>query len=1480
MSKRGMESQGGGERYGHHGDQGGPDDGPVDRPMMATAAQIAQRRIKEAKRKTPRGSRAGSPAVTVTGQGATGTNPFQSFQPPPSANTFSFSVPGAPVPPFSKPVPQQNGSMSAANQPNGTLSFGGFGNTQVNGAPSLGSNNTQSQTNGFTSFNFGAQTQPNTASTPSTSFSFGQSATTSQEQPKQNGFNPSTTSVFGGRDGLQAQQPQTNGEIPKPNPFAGVFGSQAQTNSAAPAVGPGMFGSTPAPSASAAPAQGIFSGLNAASASTVRPGMFSNTQASQNGERSQGQTPQPSTLFAPLPQTNGVAPTLPNGGQTKEPQKPIFSFGQKFQPSSAVSSNTSNMFGAPNQSSAAEAEKPAMNFSFSQQPQTNGDHAEEAGKASNMFAGAFGQSTQDAPEIAKNPSATSGSVFFRGAGQQKLPETPFKFGASQIQNQQTPTQNFFGSLAQPQASGAPQQEDTSMLTPGSTPHKQNLAASQSELSSAQREPEAEGPANPNLGKSIFDRISRDPPATVNKPTFMFSSVGATDSQTEQAPNPNAGKSLLERMTPRDPVPPATAPKAPSAPLFSITAPTPTAPDRPAVHTQPSAMSATSTTDSTASPDRQKLKKLNEGILAHLNNENPNQDWSRIMQSYLDQAAKLMGREAVKPPVARAEAMQPPMFSAPRPAPTSLTSLTSETPTSAMFGGAFAKPSASSGGSSSQPGMVHAMAPAPPGQSTRAPQPATPQSSVSSMFSHAAIPPATAPVTRKRAADDELTKGTTAFEAPATEKRIKQNASVDYPRLPDSASNTAKLFASTLDRPAVQPATTTSPSFGPSNDLMAKVREQKAAKEAAQRDEQTEKAAPASSAFKPSTTFRFGASGASSPAVEQPAETPEAPKFAFKPVAPASSNTTQTPAFKPSAKFNFGSFSAAAKPAEKQAETPQAASTAFKPSTTFKFGASPDKPAEAPKTPSFGFKPAPADSATNPLSGGPNFLSAFGMKAETSIADAKRKRMDADYDSEEEDKAAWLTRDEAKQLVKKQKIDEAIKSASFGFKPTPAEDTPPSIAAPALTFKPIAAPPGGANFLSVFGKKAEESVAEAKRKRFDEDYDSDDDGDQDAWEAKDREKQEAKRQKIEEAIKSAPGFKVPSTASAEGASKAPPVFKLPGLGMPSETSTKPAAEDTAESPSANAGKSIFDRITFPAKASSTTNLFSPQTASKDSTATTPSFFKDSNASAAPAIKFGAATPTKGANTYAVEAESQQGQGSNTWNPNTPIKFGAANGTESTTPAAAPPSNIFGGLFGANAAASNSSKLAPPPVGFTFGAPKGVSADISRATSPGITTDGEASAAGDAPEVGDGEPSDQANEKQVEDMTALMDEELEAEDVLFQVPIAKTMKLSREGGGAASWVEKGKGPLYILKNKTTGRTRVVMKIAPLGRLAMNFSPLELEGCSYKCAAGKRTLQATFVDHFEKGGGGGPSSWTIQVREAKDAQVIAGILEEEKA
>ncbi|TKA60698.1 hypothetical protein B0A55_10817, partial [Friedmanniomyces simplex] len=418
MSKRGMESQGGSERYGH---QGGPPDGPEDKPKMATAAQLAQRRIKEAKRKTPRGSRAGSPAVAVAGQGPTGANPFQSFQPPPSADSFNFSMPGfAPAPSFGQSTPQQNGGMSIGNQPNGTPSFGGFGNSQTNGAPSFGSNNTQPQTNGFqptASFTFGTQTQPNTASTPGTSFSFGQTPAQSQEQPRQNGFNPSTTSMFGGS---QPQQPYTNGEqAPKPHPFAGVFGSQVQTNGAAPAVSTGMFGSTPAPAVTAAPVQSVFGGFNASSASSVRPGMFSNTQAPPDGARSQAQTPQSTFSFAPPPPTNGQAQAQVNGEQYNEPQNPVFSFGQTSQ---------QNTFGAPSQSRAPETEKPAMKFGFGHQQRTNGDHGADAGKSSNPFAGVFGQSSQGAPETAKKASATSGTDMFGGAGEQNMPETPFKFG--------------------------------------------------------------------------------------------------------------------------------------------------------------------------------------------------------------------------------------------------------------------------------------------------------------------------------------------------------------------------------------------------------------------------------------------------------------------------------------------------------------------------------------------------------------------------------------------------------------------------------------------------------------------------------------------------------------------------------------------------------------------------------------------------------------------------------------------------------------------------------------------------------------------------------------------------------------------------------------------------------------------------------------------------------------------------------------------
>ena len=193
------------------------------------------------------------------------------------------------------------------------------------------------------------------------------------------------------------------------------------------------------------------------------------------------------------------------------------------------------------------------------------------------------------------------------------------------------------------------------------------------------------------------------------------------------------------------------------------------------------------------------------------------------------------------------------------------------------------------------------------------------------------------------------------------------------------------------------------------------------------------------------------------------------------------------------------------------------------------------------------------------------------------------------------------------------------------------------------------------------------------------------------------------------------------------------------------------------------------------------------------------------------------------------EKEQDSGDNTWKPNTPIKFGQSTsaGTESTTPAAPPPSfsNLFGTSNTPKPTSDSTGHLnipgAKPSIGFNFGGQPS-SLGTSRATTPGVTTDGEGASTA-------GEDDDQEEEEQVEDQTGLRPEEKEAEDVLFQIPMAKVMKWadkkdSDSGEMALGWVDKGKGPLYILKHKETGKARILLKVPPYGNAKMNFAPLK--------------------------------------------------------
>lgn len=1203
-------------------------------------------------------SRQQSPAIAPP----SASNPFQSFQPPPAASGFSFSMPAGTTPPpnfgASQPT-QQNGFGSS--QANEAPSFGGFGSNQPNNASKFGgfgsTNNSQPAQNGFNpnpSFGFSGGQTNGAASTPSTSF-FGQTPGQSQQEPKMNGFGSTPSLSFGS----QPSQPQQNGtssftfgssqpqqEMPKPNAPSFTFGQTPQANGDKPA-GTGLFGSTLAASGEAPKNGGsIFSSLQNNN-NGIKPGMFTQSQANDE------QTPKPANPFANM-----------NFGQQnkeKEQEAPKASFGveQTKQGQGSAAPKAPFSFGTSQQQVKTAEQTPAQKplFGFGGQEEKKKlqntpkafSGSEEPAKPANPF-GTFKFGQQQETPASKPPAqdnAAPKTNLFGSIGQPASSAPTFSLNGSQSEQTPKPTGSMFGGSAQSQSQesaapsasfqfGASQQEDTSMASVTNTPQKPT-----------EQQPESRAaPQTPAAGKSLFERASQQVPATAPKPSLSFGASAAPAPNVDK--DSNKGKSLFERMTPRQPEPPATAPRPTMAPLGLSSTSNAAAPPlfkTPDASTQPAPQhtSADSTKVapwSTSAPDYAKLKQLNESILAHLKAADPSKDWSVMFEYYMTEASKVMGREAFRP---LPEPTQKPL---------------SPAASSHSFNGSSnSKASSHSGGS-------HAMAAPPPGQSMQQP-PSTPAGpSVANVFAQAAQPPATAPVNRKRSADEGLA------EPPATEKRAKPSDSVEYPKLPNTASKASRLFEAALD-----------PSTSSSKVGLA--------------DSDVHGTAPFAPAFKPNPTAKFGASAAA-PHSDKPSEPGNV------------SDTTHS------------QFSPADRPQKGPHLVPY---SAFAPRCSF----------ETPQV------------RANP----------FGSESFSASA----------------------------------------APTSGGFKPT------------------LGATAGGStNFLSAFGKQAESAAEQAKRKRMDEDYDSEDE-DQASWEAKDREEQEAKKRRIEEAAKSAPSFSFKPVA---GAASSGSIFKL-------------GAEQNAVE------------------------------ASK--------------------------TPAEGK----ANGEIDQGSRDYSWGPSTPIKFGAPTGQESTTPAAAPPKNIFAGLFGSSATPANKGagdelgKLAPPPVGFVFGGPKGAPSDASRTTTPGLATDGEGSGAATTDDAGDGEPADEPKDKQQEDMSKLTDAEREGHDVLLEVAIAKGSKYddkkSENGAIVKGWVEKGKGPLYILKDQSTGKTRVLLKVGPMGRIAMNFAAKP--EFKYENEAGKKTVGASFVDHLDpkQGTSGTPSRWMIMVGQPETAAKIASLLEEHK-
>ncbi|KAI4165989.1 MAG: hypothetical protein LQ342_000420 [Letrouitia transgressa] len=247
--------------------------------------------------------------------------------------------------------------------------------------------------------------------------------------------------------------------------------------------------------------------------------------------------------------------------------------------------------------------------------------------------------------------------------------------------------------------------------------------------------------------------------------------------------------------------------------------------------------------------------------------------------------------------------------------------------------------------------------------------------------------------------------------------------------------------------------------------------------------------------------------------------------------------------------------------------------------------------------------------------------------------------------------------------------------------------------------------------------------------------------------------------------------------------------------------------------------------------------------------------------------------------------------NTWNPDTPIKFG----NQSDPPAVSvispsPSKSSHNGIFGAsrssvlpdNESKTSSGQLGTPPkppslFGFASGGPlqsqnstlalpfNVPSSATSRATSPGLTT-GES-----ANESAGGDVDDEAPKEEQIDLSNGGPGE-DDEDIIYDVK-AKALKYDakKETPEKKEWVTRGVGRCRVLKHRETGKVRILMRQEAIGKIALNVGLLP----SLWYVQEKKCVRVPVpVDQ------GKIESWMVQVGKVEDAAALARVLEENKS
>ena len=536
-------------------------------------------------------------------------------------------------------------------------------------------------------------------------------------------------------------------------------------------------------------------------------------------------------------------------------------------------------------------------------------------------------------------------------------------------------------------------------------------------------------------------------------------------------------------------------------------------------------------------------------------------------------------------------------------------------------------------------------------------------------------------------------------------------------------------------------------------------------------------------------------------------------------------------------------------ASKNAEAPKTSTSGgFTPS----FGTS--NGINAPKAPSSGgFKPSFGASTTastggfKPTTGGSGgFLGQFAKTAksyEQLAAERKQKVKDEDWDEDDETEEEWdarYDREEAERLEKEKKQIAAAPGFSFGgAKPSAdarstAPAGPAASAAPASNpFASLSKPASGASTPGLFTPKAGSPTPSTTggRSIFDAPSAGQTPPPSNPFQhlssgASSNHQDESDESEQEEEDEEQTGEKSKEEESAGSTEPSTPKQSFGG----SESGSVKAAEDTPKADAASKG-SLLSRMS---KGEDSAGESEKETSSG-------SIFGQTNGTTTPTNKpfaffnFQAA----GANTAPPKSAFA---GDQTFKAGSPIKFGGdAPATEkkgapafqfqpatpspadfSTTPAKPPPTSLFS--FGGSTAGAS---LLPPKTGLGS-APSSVFS--SRAATPLSEVETSAASTG-------GDDDEEGGKQEQIDLSQLTAEEKDANDVVFHIETALAKQQNAE---TKAWENFARGPLWILKDKVTGKCFVRIRIAS-GATPLNYQILPALR-STVAGKSKKMVQAT--------------------------------------